>query len=256
MSHPQQLEFFRVVRAHLPGLFERTAVLEIGSFDVNGSIRQHFQGCDYWGVDLMAGPGVDEVVASGHEFQPRLRASYDVTVSTECFEHNPFYFETFVNMIRLTRKGGAVLFTCASKGRAEHGTARTSPDSSPGTQASGWDYYRNLCERDFTSKIDLRAHFVSHRFFFHPVPCDLYFVGVKHPASGELPVDLAALERAHAAIIASIEVGSRNPVGRKLRTLDRFMASLLIKDSVYQDLWTVRARPHVLQAWRALSGIS
>jgi len=30
--------------------------------------------------------------------------SFDCTISVECFEHNPFWLETFVNMLRMTRE--------------------------------------------------------------------------------------------------------------------------------------------------------
>jgi len=36
-------------------------------------------------------------------------------------------------------------FSCASIGTAEHGTSRTSPQLSPGTN----DYYKNLVQQDF-----------------------------------------------------------------------------------------------------------
>ena len=62
-------------------------VLEIGSADINGSIRSFFPGSDYTGVDLSAGPGVD-VVASGHELALPDR-DVDLAISCECFEHNP-----------------------------------------------------------------------------------------------------------------------------------------------------------------------
>src|SRR5215207_8155172 len=117
MAHPQQLRFFSIVkdlfvRPHQPGL----KVLEVGSYDISGSVRQHFAGCDYTGVDLIPGPGVD-VVGSGHEIAFD-DGSFDLTVSSECFEHNPYWLETFVNMHRMTRPGGLVVFSCASRGRA------------------------------------------------------------------------------------------------------------------------------------------
>ena len=244
MSHRQQREFFHALKAHLPTLFEKSSVLEVGSFDVNGSIRQYFDGCDFWGIDLVAGPGVDEV-CSGHEYQPRNRSSFDVTISTECFEHNPFYLETLVNMIRLTRKGGAVVFTCASRGRGEHGTTRTSPADSPGTQNRGWNYYRNLTESSFSSKIDMAAHFVTHRFFYNPVSCDLYFIGIKHPEPGQETLDTGRLLRAYQAVDEQIATGLKNSASM-LRVLDQVMSRVVVKDVLYQNVWHVGARPHIV----------
>ena len=85
------------VRDAFPEFFSGVSVFEIGSADINGSVRSYFQPTDYVGVDLMSGPGVD-VVGQGEDV--RLDREFDVAVSTECLEHNPKYFETFENMLR------------------------------------------------------------------------------------------------------------------------------------------------------------
>ena len=45
-------------------------------------------------------------------------ASFDVVISCECFEHNPYWRETFLNMTRVLRPGGLFVLTCATTGRA------------------------------------------------------------------------------------------------------------------------------------------
>jgi len=189
VSHPEQLAFFATVaRANLQ-LTRDARVLEIGSYDVNGSIRQAFAGSrDYVGVDLVDGPGVD-VVGFGHDVaQPD--GSYDLTLSGECFEHDPHWRDTFTNMVRLTRPGGLVAFTCASHGRPEHGTRRSDVSDSPGTQAEGFDYYRNLVAADFES-LPLASWFSEWRFWRMPTTFDLYFAGIRSGAesAGALPED-------------------------------------------------------------------
>jgi len=82
-------------------------------------------------------------------------------------------------MIRVTKSKGMVFFTCASDGRPEHGTTRTSPGNSPLTIDKGWDYYRNLNEKDFTKLIDFDKLFVSYSFAIDKEICDLYFFGIK-----------------------------------------------------------------------------
>lgn len=182
MSHPQQHAYVASVVAANPGLASGR-VLEVGSYDVNGTIRDLFGG-DYLGVDLTPGPGVD-LVASGTDLDDP--DGFDVTVSTECFEHDPRWRETFANMARLTRPGGLTVFTCASRGRVEHGTRRTLVGDSPGTQAEGSDYYRNVTADDFTG-IDLDGWFRMWRFDTYALTGDLYFTGVRHgPGSGRLP---------------------------------------------------------------------
>jgi SAM-dependent methyltransferase len=186
LSHPEQLAFFRLVVEANDDLLRGGRVLEIGSYDVNGSMRDLFRNAsDYVGVDLKDGPGVDRV-AYGHEVE-EPDGSFDAVVSGECFEHDPHYIATFTNMIRLTRPGGLVAFTCASHGRPEHGTRRTLVSDSPGTQAEGLDYYENLRAQDFAQCLD---GFSAYRFWYMPTTFDLYFAGVRAGgAEAVLPVD-------------------------------------------------------------------
>ncbi len=175
MAHFQQLQFVHLAARHIAEDWRGLSVLEIGSADVNGSIRPFFAGSRYVGVDLEPGPGVD-LVGSGEDV--RLDDdSFDVTVSCECFEHNPAWCDTFLNMHRMTRPGGIVIVTCASRGRPEHGTTRTRPFDSPGTIARGWNYYRNLNRADFEARIPIEKLFETHAFFRNEVSKDLYFVG-------------------------------------------------------------------------------
>jgi hypothetical protein len=42
MSHQQQLDFVASVKAQFPEYFSQAKVLEVGSLDINGSVRQFF----------------------------------------------------------------------------------------------------------------------------------------------------------------------------------------------------------------------
>jgi hypothetical protein len=167
--------FFRSLKEEMPDYFKNKTVLEIGSYNVNGSLREFFNCSDWVGVDLVEGPGVD-IVSSGHEFKSDKK--FDVVVSSECFEHNPHYGNTFVNMVNHTSAGGLVSFTCASTGRAEHGTSRTSLADSPGTAFLNWDYYKNLEETDFDSSL-IAEKFENYLFLKNTINCDLMFFGIK-----------------------------------------------------------------------------
>lgn len=178
MSHHQQLNYIKEVKDQFRSSFLNSRVLEIGSLDINGSIRQFFENCEYIGLDVGPGPGVD-IVCEGQLFNDPDN-SFDVTISCECFEHNPFWLETFKNMVRLCKPGGLVVFTCATTGRKEHGTSRTTPLDSPLTVKKGWDYYRNLEESDFTSELNLKSLFKDFKFSSSLSSKDLYFWGIKH----------------------------------------------------------------------------
>jgi len=176
MAHLEQQDFFTSLTARVPEAFANVSVLEVGSLDVNGTVRTFFDSSRYVGVDVAPGPCVD-VVANGENLD-YPDDSFDVTVSVECFEHNPEWVATFRNMWRMSRRH--VIVTCASEGRAEHGTKNSQPDASPFTL--DWDYYRNLTEADFTEQFDLDEMFSVWSFEYNPVSCDLYFYGVKRDA--------------------------------------------------------------------------
>ena len=179
MAHDQQLKFLEILSSEYS--FQKSnkklKVIEIGSYIVNQSIRKYFKGAsEYIGVDLISGPGVD-YVGSGDKV-PFPDEYFTVSVSCECFEHNPDWIATMNNMYRMTKKGGLVIISCASRGRIEHGTTRTNgPKFSPGTQFLGWDYYKNLNKKDFVINFNLKKMFSDHLFLYNSYSHDLYFIG-------------------------------------------------------------------------------
>ncbi|SRR5260221_10989031 len=103
MSHPQQIEFVSQLRAAFPEFFMSARVLEIGSLDINGSIRRIFEGAgSYTGLDVGPGPGVD-VVCQGQDYDAPSDG-FDTVISCEVMEHNPYWVATLANMIRLCRR--------------------------------------------------------------------------------------------------------------------------------------------------------
>lgn len=184
MSHPEQLRFVEQIKAAFPSYFNTARVLEIGSLDINGTVRKLFSSCDYIGLDVGAGPGVD-VVCQGQEYDGP-DSSFDTVISCEVMEHNPYWSKTMTNMVRMTKPGGLVVMTCASTARREHGTTRTSAQDSPLSVGIGWEYYKNLAAADFRSALPLGSLFSSHLFLSHYVSKDLYFFGFK--AGAEPPV--------------------------------------------------------------------
>lgn len=236
MSHPEQLGFLRLCRDHLCASYRDPEYIEIGSYDLHGGgIRNVFTGVGrYVGVDLVEGPGVD-VVASGHEIAFEDN-SFDVAISSECFEHNPYWAETFENMHRMLRPGGLLIMTCATTGRVEHGTDRTNPDFSPGTTSRGWSYYRNLTRRDFESRFDLASMFQLHRFYTAQTSNDLYFVGYKPGA--EVSHDIAALDRGVAMLSEERRRGMSLPkrVARNAARAPLGVLSRLVPETTFQNI--------------------
>lgn len=176
MSHKQQLDFISEVKLLHESYFDNKCVVEIGSLNINGSVRSFFNKCVYIGVDVGPGPGVD-VVSLGHKY--KLSNSFDVAISCECFEHDPHWVDTFNNMIDLCKPDGLIVFSCATTGRKEHGTPSLEPQSSPLTVQLGWEYYKNLTKQDFEDHFDLDSVFKQYQFSENTESCDLYFHGVK-----------------------------------------------------------------------------
>ena len=177
MSHYQALKFIELTDAHFKiTQRQNCSILEVGSYDVNGTVRKILKSNDYIGIDLTEGPGVDKVIGGQEcDFDSE---NFDLCIASEVFEHNPYWRETFKNMYRMTKNYGLVLITCGSTGRPEHGTARTDPSHAPGTQAVGWDYYHNISTREFRKM--LRGYqFAQQVLIYNKVSKDLYFVGIK-----------------------------------------------------------------------------
>ena len=174
MAHESQRQFCLSVKVRFPERFAdaSAAILDCGSLDINGNNRYLFASENYFGIDVGEGRNVDRVCPI-HEFDAP-DASFDVVISTECFEHDEHYPESLKNIVRMLKPGGLLLFSCATTGRPEHGTWRTDPESSPFTN----HYYKNLTADDVREVLDLGVC-ENHEFSSNADPADLYFWGVK-----------------------------------------------------------------------------
>jgi hypothetical protein len=95
---------------------ENADIMELGSYNVNGTLRDHArEGTRYVGVDVEAGPGVDVVVAPGDPL-PFEDETFDLVLASSVFEHDPCFWDTFVSMIRKTRIGGYIYLNVPSNG--------------------------------------------------------------------------------------------------------------------------------------------
>jgi SAM-dependent methyltransferase len=91
--------------------------LEVGSLDVNGSLRRFFDG-PYLGVDIRVGPGVD-VVASASAL-PFRDSTWPVVVCTEVLEHDRYFWLSVPEMARVLSAGGYLLITTRGIGFPLH----------------------------------------------------------------------------------------------------------------------------------------
>ncbi|WP_146052271.1 methyltransferase domain-containing protein [Diaphorobacter sp. LR2014-1] len=191
MSHPQQMFFIANCARNLAAYFHEKKVLEVGSLNINGSVRDFFEDCNYLGLDVAEGRDVD-LVCKGEDYGAPA-SSFDVVISSEMFEHNKNYVKCWLNMIRMMREDGLLIFTCATMGRRQHGTTKYQPQASPLTVAADDEYYKNLTEIDFTSVVGMDAFFSVWSFFEDRTSHDIYFMGVGSRASQERQVEAQAL---------------------------------------------------------------
>jgi SAM-dependent methyltransferase len=171
------MEFFASVIEHFSENFQKR-VLDIGSLDINGGPHKLFCSLEYIGVDVAEGPNVDYVCRGENVNFPN--ESFDVTMSSECFEHNRNYVATIQNMIRMTKDNGLLVFSAAGTGRKEHGTPRSDSGYSAPLLSSEKPYYRNISKKDIRLIID-RDTIPRALYFRNWLSRDLYFVGIKNP---------------------------------------------------------------------------
>ena len=107
--------------------------LEIGSLDVNGSIREAFTGI-FIGIDRVAGKGVD-IVAEAADFDTDAR--FGVVISMEALEHTPRPADIIECAARVLKPGGRFIITCAAPPRRPHGCDGRRPPPEG-------EHYRNI----------------------------------------------------------------------------------------------------------------
>ena len=177
MSHIDQINFIKEFKEfYINNSFNKDInVLEIGSLDVNGNIRDLFDFTnEYTGIDLEKGPNVD-LVLSGIDID-KLDKNFDIIISCECFEHAKDWKIIFEKMCQISKPNSFIVISVASTGRVEHGTERSGNWQSPGNKD---DYYLNLTKKDFIKNFDLEKIFSNHFFFYNVNSYDLYFIGIK-----------------------------------------------------------------------------
>jgi SAM-dependent methyltransferase len=178
--HIQAQQFTLFVKGILCDYFNNKLVLDVGSGDINGNNRYLFENCLYHGNDVIKANNV--TIVSKTKDLPFENNTFDTIISTECFEHDPEYEQSFIKIYNMLKPDGLFLFTCASTGRAEHGTTRTTPNDSYGTIGNLDDmsnYYKNLTEIDVNEVLNFNNLFSTWDTYYNSEMKDLYFVGIK-----------------------------------------------------------------------------
>jgi SAM-dependent methyltransferase len=173
MAHKEQQQFCKVVKGLFPRYFFNKRILDVGSMDICGSNRELFWFCNYTGLDIGKGKNVDIICPV--RYLTGVPAYFDTVISTEVWEHDRDYMDSIANCIRLLKPGGLFFFTCATTGRPEHGTKRTTAYASPYTI----DYYKNVTEEMIRAIPGFNDAWNLCHFDIQPTSHDLRFIGIK-----------------------------------------------------------------------------
>jgi SAM-dependent methyltransferase len=104
-------------------------VLEIGSWNVNGGVRQFFKDADeYIGIDPMGGKGVDLKISSYEIPNHFKKENFDCILCLETLEHDPYFEYTVQLMHDYLKQGGWLVIS--------------SPGLAQGIHNAPGDYYR------------------------------------------------------------------------------------------------------------------
>ena len=96
-------------------------VLEVGSLDVNGIVKDLFvNGEEYTGSDMRPGGNVD-VVVNGHELDTRFDPeSFDLVICFDTLEHDDAFWLTVEQMRKVLKPGGWLMIGVPSRYCPEH----------------------------------------------------------------------------------------------------------------------------------------
>ena len=164
--HPSSLEKLVAVRdiygrTDAPRKDGRLRILDIGSmsYELQDSYRPLFSEDDYEyiGLDLAEGPNVDIVPKDPYSWSEIASESFDLVISGQTFEHNPFFWITFAEIARVLKVHGIAAITAPSQGpvhRYPYDCWRFYPDSWAAlTRYVGLDLLEQYTEQDTHDKV-------------------------------------------------------------------------------------------------------
>jgi len=118
---PQIVQWVRDIAQYYKPL---KRVLELGSLNVNGTIRSAFDDCgvlEYVGLDARAGECVDVVMNAADLYEAHHLGQFDCVVATSFFEHDPTFWDTLDGVYRRLNHGGIFIVTVPHQEWGYHG---------------------------------------------------------------------------------------------------------------------------------------
>lgn len=119
--HKESYEAARKFKSqYLPENIKHLTFLEVGSLNVNGSLKTIFSNVKkYTGVDIVSGRDVDIVLKDHHKL-PFNDGEFDVVMSASTMEHAEYFWEVFKEQSRVTKPGGYIYMYVPFKEAIHH----------------------------------------------------------------------------------------------------------------------------------------
>jgi SAM-dependent methyltransferase len=106
--HKESFNIMRYFVDNYLDINQELDVLDVGSFDVNGSYKSLFENpnWNYSGLDITDGPNVDYISKGLYDFG--LEKQFDVVISGNCLEHVEAPWKWIHEIQKVTKKGGFI----------------------------------------------------------------------------------------------------------------------------------------------------
>lgn len=126
---------------------ESISVVEIGSRNINGTVRPLFPASRWVGIDLHPGPAVD-IVGDMLNFTPD--DTVDLVVCCEVLEHAEKWREMVARASNWLKCNGSIIITCAGPGRLPHSHI-------DGCQLRPGEYYGNVTTQELRAELEVNG---------------------------------------------------------------------------------------------------
>jgi SAM-dependent methyltransferase len=114
MHHSAYVNAEKFYHKYCEDNIENKKILDVGSYDVNGTMKPIFQKGEYIGLDMEQGPNVD-IVGVSHKI-PFEKDEFDIVISSSCFEHDDMFWISFQEMCRVLKPDGYMYVQAPSNG--------------------------------------------------------------------------------------------------------------------------------------------
>lgn len=113
--HPSAMQGAKDFFQKYANEFVEPTIVEIGSQNVNGSIKEVAPPSKYIGLDFQKANGVDIVLDDPYKF-PLEDGMADIVVTSSCFEHSEMFWLTFLEAVRILKTNGLFYINAPSAG--------------------------------------------------------------------------------------------------------------------------------------------